>query len=54
VYFLFAKKLKDKAQDVEIKLLRSGDKPYENNKNKIEKSIKVLVAPTNPKRNLSA
>ena len=54
VNFLFAKKLKDKADDVEIILLNNVGKPIVTNANKITKSIIVLTAPTSEKRNLSS
>lgn len=54
VNFLFAKKLKVSAVDVDIKLLTNAGIPKATKINKIAKSIDVLNTPTTPKRIFSA
>lgn len=50
VYFLLAKKLKQKAEVVEIIFADIAGKPKDFNKNNIPKSINVLAPPTAMKR----
>lgn len=54
VNFLLAKKLNINATDVDIKLLTMFGRPNSTKINRIEKSMAVLIAPTDPNLIFSA